>query len=346
MSGFYGVLAGGLRLYLRPPEWVPKQANAFNRWDVIAEMPKVSVIIPSYNCEPYIAATLDSVLNQSFKDIELIVVDDGSTDRTVEIVSSYGAPVRLITQTNARVCAARNRGIREARGEFVCLMDHDDYWFPEKLARQLQEFESNPEIGVVYSSFINWHANGQGQFPRPGGFDVTVTPDDVDPEFSGWIYHLFLLDCWMLTSTAMFRSTVFKACGGFDEGLPFSEDWELWFRISRQFKMSKLRRATTLYRQHHLQGNKIVREVDYRTVLLEQTARQWGYCSRDGRCVPRRQFLDQLASYHLSFAAGHLQYGRRVTALRSLLKAWWCSPQKLKYLAFVPLAALGWTPKW
>ena len=92
--------------------------------------PTVSVIIPSYNCEAYIAETIGSVLDQTFRDLELIVVDDGSTDGTREIVASYGAPVRLLTQKNAGVCAARNYGIREALGQYICLMDHDDYWFP------------------------------------------------------------------------------------------------------------------------------------------------------------------------------------------------------------------------
>src|SRR5690242_9974943 len=99
-----------------------------------AARPTVSVIIPSYNCELYIAETLESILDQTFKDTEIIVVDDGSTDKTQQIVTSYGMPVRLVTQTNAGVCAARNRGIQEAAGQYVCLMDHDDYWLPDKLA--------------------------------------------------------------------------------------------------------------------------------------------------------------------------------------------------------------------
>jgi len=309
-------------------------------------MPKVSVIIPSYNCEPYIAETIDSILNQSFKDIELIVVDDGSTDKTQEIVSSYGAPVRLIKQTNARVCAARNRGIREAKGEYICLMDHDDYWFPHKLARQLEEFEKHPEAGAVYSSFIRWHADSEAHFPEPTSFDLKSYSDDIDPDFSGWIYHQFLLDCWMLTSTAMFRAEVFQQCGVFDEALPYSEDWELWLRIARAYPMIQLRRPTTLYRQHLQQGNRIVRDVDYRTVLLTESVKNWGLCSRDGRCVARRKFLIQLAVYHAEFAFGHLKAGNRKTAITSFLKAWGCSPLNLKYLAYVPASLLGWRPKW
>jgi len=310
------------------------------------DMPRVSVIIPSYNCEPFIAETIDSVLNQTFKNIELIVVDDGSTDRTQEIVASYGAPVRLIPQANARVCAARNRGIREAKGEYICLMDHDDYWYPVKLARQLEEFEAHPDAGAVYSAFIRWYPDSEGHYPVPESFELASYADNIDPDFSGWIYHQFLLDCWMLTSTAMFRAEVFDRCGTFNEALPYSEDWELWLRMSRIYPMIQLRRPTTLYRQHSQQGNLVVRDVDYRTKLLTESATKWGLCSSDGRCVTRRQFLTQLAAYHASFAFGHLQAGNRKQAMSSFLKGWGASPANLKYLAYIGAVLLGWKPKW
>ncbi len=309
-------------------------------------MPKVTVIIPSYNCDAYIAETIDSILNQTFKDIELIVVDDGSTDKTPEIVERYGEPVRLIRQQNQRVCAARNRGIREAKGKFICLMDHDDYWYPEKLERQLEEFARHPDAGVVYSSFIRWHQGPDGNFPSPDSHDRTSIPDDLDPEYSGWIYHQFLLDCWMLTSSAMFRSEVFGKCGVFDEALPYSEDWELWFRISREYMMMQLRRPYTLYRQHLQQGNLIVRDIDYRTDLLTAAEKKWGLCSRDGRCTARRQFFSRLAKYHAAYGLHHLQAGNVSTASKSLLKAWKNDPLHLKYLVYIPAALLGWRPKW
>ncbi len=308
-------------------------------------MPLITIIIPSYNSEQHIAETIDSILEQSVKDIELIVVDDGSTDGTRDLVSAYGPPVRLITQANAGVCAARNRGLKEAGGQFICFMDHDDYWFPDKLARQLDVFQAHPDAGVVYSSFINWHADETGRFPPPDSFNRTAAPDAIDAEFSGWIYHHFLFDCWMLTSTAMFRVEVLEKCGSFDEKLPYSEDWDLWLRISRAYPMFKLQQATTLYRQHKRQGNRVIRDIDYRTRLLSQAAEQWGLCSNDGRCIARRRFLDQLALYHASFALSHLHGGKFGIALRSFFRAWRCSPSNLKYLAYIPAALLGWRPK-
>lgn len=309
-------------------------------------MPKVTVIIPSYNCEAYIAETIDSILNQTFRDIELIVVDDGSTDRTQEIVKGYGEPVRLITQQNARVCAARNRGIREAKGEFICLMDHDDYWFPEKLSRQIEEFERHPEAGAVFSTFIRWYRDKDGNFPAPESYDRASVTDDTDPEFTGWIYHQFLLDCWMLTSSAMFRKEVFDKCGMFDEALPYSEDWELWIRMSRHYPMVKLNRPYTLYRQHPLQGNRIVRDIDYRTVLLINTRRKWGLCNQNGRCIPRRQFLSQLAIYHAEYGFNHLKVGNLRPALASFGRAWLTDPRQPRYILYIAAALAGWKPNW
>jgi hypothetical protein len=144
----------------------------------------------------------------------------------------------------------------------------------------------------------------------------------------------------------MFRAEVFKRCGVFDNALPYSEDWELWLRISRTYPMIQLRRPTTLYRQHPQQGNRVVRDVDYRTELLTGAVKEWGLCSRDGRCVTRRQFLTQLAAYHASFAFGHLQVNNLRMAISSFWKGWTSSPSNLKYLAYIGAVLLGWKPKW
>lgn len=308
--------------------------------------PTVSVIIPSYNCELYIAETLESILDQTFRGIEIIVVDDGSTDKTRQIVASYGAPVRIITQSNAGVCAARNRGIREAAGQYICLMDHDDYWFPEKLALQLEQMHRHPEVGLVYSTFAWWNPDENGVFPAPANYRDETPGTAVDEEFSGWIYHLLLLDCWVLTSSALIRAEVFDKCGAFDESLPYSEDWDLWLRIAREYPFIKLKKPLTLYRQHPRQGNLIARNIDYRTELLSRAAARWGLCSPDGRCITRRQFKETISRYHMDFGIRHLVVGNMRIANHSFLKSWLISPARLKRLAYIPAGLLGWRPKW
>jgi glycosyltransferase involved in cell wall biosynthesis len=306
--------------------------------------PLVSIVIPTYNCERYIDETIGSVLAQSFQDFELIVVDDGSTDRTRELVAGYGDATRLIPQENRGVCAARNRGIGEARGDFLCLMDHDDYWFPDKLALQVEVMHRQPECGVVFAAFLRWQADATGSFPPVGGFDISSIPANLDPEYSGWIYHQFLLDCWMLTSTAMFRRKVFERCGAFDETLPYGEDWDLWLRIANEFPFAKIARPNTLYRQHARQGSRVMRGIDYRTMLLTDAVKQWGFCSRDGRCVDQGVFFRKLADYHAEYAYDHLRFGNRATAIRSYARAWMANPARPRFLAYLLAALLGWQP--
>ena len=308
-------------------------------------MPKVSIVIPSYNSEKYIEPTLDSVINQSIKDIEVIVVDDGSTDRSPEIVRSYGSQVRLVSQQNSGVSKARNRGIKEATAPFVCFLDSDDYWLPGKLEHQLKVFEMMPETGVVYTNFIRWEPDQNSTYPMPDSFKIETSPDEIDQQYSGWIYHLFLLDCWMQTSTTMIRREVLEKCGDFNTNLPCGEDWDLWLRIAREYQIVKLKRATTLYRQHRQQTTRNIRDVDFRSQLLEETAKKWGLRSKNGNCVSRRRFFNQLAEYHAAFGRDHLTNGKLRIALHSFFKAWLCSPLNIKYMAYIPFSILGWRPR-
>ncbi len=306
----------------------------------------VTVIIPSYNCEAYIAETINSVLAQSYPSIELIIVDDGSTDKTQDIIRSYGNKLKLISQDNAGVCVARNRGIQEATGEYICLLDHDDFWYPDKISQQVKAFQTFPENGVVYSSFALWFPDSNNVFPSPESFGFASVGNEIDQTFSGWIYHLLLLDSWVLTSTAMFRTEVFKKCGLFDVALPYSEDWDLWLRIAREYPYLKLQATTTLYRQHPHQGNKKIRDIDYRTELLINAKNKWGLCGPDGQCLSKWKFNRQLADYHAAYGLHHLQAGSKKSAVNSFLEAWRTYPFKLKYIAYIFASGLGWKPKW
>lgn len=309
----------------------------------------VSVVIPAYNCALYLRETLESMLAQEgVPDMEVIVVNDGSTDCTPDIARRMGGVVRVIDQANAGVSSARNCGLRAARGDFIALVDHDDYWFPRKLAGQLEAFAAHPDVDVVFSDFRRWHANASnGTFLAPAAFAQAALPQGTDPRYSGWIYHQLLLDSWVLTSTALARAKVFRTTGGFDEALPFSEDWDFWLRVSRAHRFLKLREVTTLYRQHATQGSRLTREVDYRTRLLERARRQWGLCSVDGRCLEPQQFRRQLAVYSASFGLGHLSGApgaSRWTAARAFCKALAIDPAYWRSLAYLTLTPLGWQP--
>lgn len=314
-----------------------------------AAMPLVSVVIPTYNCALYIRETIESMLAQrGVPGMEVIVVNDGSTDETAAIARSFGSAVRVLDQSKRGVSSARNHGIRAARGEFIALVDHDDYWFPDKLAHQVAAFEARPEVDVVFTEFRRWYAQGpQSGFADPSVFADEAMLPGTDPEFSGWIYHRMLLDSCVLTSTALVRAQALAVAGGFDESLPFSEDWDLWMRVSRTSQFLKLREVSTLYRQHSGQGSRVIRDIDYRTQLLQRAVKRWGLASPDGRCVERSHFRRQLARYCASFGLGHLsnaQGASRMVAAKSFCKALAIDPSYWRSLAYLALTPWGWTP--
>jgi glycosyltransferase involved in cell wall biosynthesis len=187
-------------------------------------MPKVSVIIPTYNRLPMVSEAVESVLAQGFEDLELIVVDDGSTDGTGEELNRYGGRVKLLRHSENRgVSAARNRGIREARGKYIAFLDSDDLWVKGKLKAQVEFLDDNPQYPLCYTDEI-WIRKGK-----------RVNPMLKHAKYSGWIFEKCLPLCIISPSSAMMRKTLFSKVGLFDEALPVCEDYDFWLRVSSRF---------------------------------------------------------------------------------------------------------------
>jgi len=201
-------------------------------------MPAVSVIIPAYNSERYIQETLDSVLAQTWKDLEVVVVDDGSTDSTCEIVRACGEPVRLVEQANAGPSPARNHGIREARGEFVAFVDSDDLWTPDKLERQMALFDGEGKVGLVYC---------RGQRIDGEGNRLPTTPMEK-PVGDVFLPLLYRNHC--PTSGVVVRKACLDRCGVFPEDMVWAEDWHLWLRIARHYAFQAVQEPLVLHRMH------------------------------------------------------------------------------------------------
>lgn len=306
----------------------------------------VSIIVPTYNAGRFVQTTIDSLLAQTHRNIEILVVDDQSTDDTQDIVRSYGGAVRLISQRNAGVCKARNHGAREARGTFVCFCDHDDYWYPEKVEQQVAAFAADPGYGVVYTRFIFWNEDAAGNFQPPAEVDRNADAQGLDAQQSGWIYHQLLIDCWVLTSSAMIRADVLEQCGGFNEDLPYGEDWELWLRISRKYRFARLDRALVLYRQHRNQGSRVVRDIDYRTKILSEAVARWGLTSPNGQGITRREFNRNIGRYHVAYGLNRLRTRHVVRSWGSFFHGWLAEPANAKPIVYVVLSCFGWRPRW
>jgi glycosyltransferase involved in cell wall biosynthesis len=191
-------------------------------------MPKVSVIIPTHNRAELLKRAIQSVLNQTYQDFELIVVDDGSTDNTEEVVRSLNdEKLRYLRHDKNRGAgAARNTGIRAAEGRYVAFQDSDDEWLPAKLEKQIRIIESAPsEVGVVYTGFWRIEDHKKVYIPSP-----RITPKE------GNIHDILLKGNFIGTPVALVKRECFDRAGIFDEKLPKLEDWELWIRISKYYQ--------------------------------------------------------------------------------------------------------------
>lgn len=183
----------------------------------------VSVILPTYNRAWIVADAIDSVLEQGFTDFELIVIDDGSTDDTPQLLSAYGNRLRVIRQANRGVSAARNSGIRSATGELIALLDSDDVWLPGKISTQVNFFASHPQARICQTEEI-WVRNG-----------ARVNPGKRHRKEGGMIFERSLALCLVSPSAVMMRRSLLEEVGLFDETLPACEDYDLWLRIAWKY---------------------------------------------------------------------------------------------------------------
>ncbi len=203
-------------------------------------MPKVSVIIPTYNRLPMLKEAVDSVLAQDFEDMEVIVVDDGSTDGTTEEMKRYGGRVELLQHpANRGVSAARNRGVLHARGKYIAFLDSDDLWVKGKLKIQTAFLDDNPHYPLCYTDEI-WIRNGK-----------RVNAMLKHAKYSGWIFEKCLPLCIISPSSAMMKRALFSMVGLFDEALPVCEDYDFWLRISARFPIFFINRKLIIKRGGH-----------------------------------------------------------------------------------------------
>jgi glycosyltransferase involved in cell wall biosynthesis len=215
--------------------------------------PSVSVILPTYNRATLLPRAIYSVLNQSYHDLELIVVDDCSTDGTEDELSKIkDARLRVIRQSiNSGPSAARNVGIRASLGRYVAFQDSDDEWLPEKLRKQVEMLEQHDELGncpaACYSRFIILRYNKK-----------TIVPSGPSNLLSGRIYERLLYGNTMGTPSTIFRKEILDIVGSFDESITNREDWDLALRIARDYPIAFLDEATLVSYDSPRSVNKLV----------------------------------------------------------------------------------------
>lgn len=204
-------------------------------------MTKISVIIPVYNQCSFITEAIDSVLGQTCKEFEIIVVDDGSTDEIQRSLESYMKSIQYIYKKNQGTASALNKGIRYSHGDWICWLSADDMFMPNKLSRQIELVRRNSKVGLVYTSF----------------YDVDVQGNILKEWFSGdcgtkadWAKWL-LKFCFINGSTVMLKKDLLYHVGLFDESLPYAHDYDLWLRLLPYCEFSFCPEPLVKYRKHN-----------------------------------------------------------------------------------------------
>lgn len=289
--------------------------------------PAISVVIPTYNYGRFIREALESVFRQTLKPDQVIVVDDGSSDDTEQLVREFGGKVRYIKQENAGVSAARNRGVREWSGELIAFLDADDIWEPTKLEKQAAKFASDPRIGLVHC--------GMRQFDSESGLTISENLDGGSGEV--W-KNLLLWDGPGIIGpggTIMVPRKAFDEVGGFDTRMKVGEDWDFCYRIARLYLVAFVDEPLVNYRVHSFAAHHNVSAMETGMGLFYEKA----FAKGDPEVLGLRDRA--LGNYHRVLAGSYFQSGKYGSFLRHSIKCILKRPANLGYFLQFPLRRFG-----
>lgn len=278
-------------------------------------MPLVSVIMPCYNNQEFVVASVQSVLSQDYPNIEVIVVDDGSTDLSLEKLAQFGDKITIISQANQGPAAARNTGMLAAKGEYIAFNDSDDLWLPGKLKAQISYMQKQPEIGLCFTDWRVW--NGltpiEEVIKQSHKDKIRV---EVDPNQTGWLYIKLLEDSLVHTTTAIIKAEIIKTVGVFNTDYRVGEDYDYWLRISRQYQMAKLTNIYSLYRDNPTSITKKVHPHNFSLLVLESTIANFGLQCPSGDVISQQKidYYRGIRNFNYGFQcfyAGHREKAYR-----------------------------------
>lgn len=225
-------------------------------------MPKASVIIPTYNRADYICDTVRSVLEQTYRDFEVIVVDDGSTDDTLKRLEVFSNKIKIVEQPNSERAVARNHGIKISSGEYVALLDSDDLWFPDKLEKQVKILDENHTVIMCYGQSLR--IDDKSNYIKSAKRQLQG--------FSGSVFEKFLIRNFVVSATPLARRKSIESIEGFQTKFIPYEDWEFWARLSLQGDFHYINEPLASYRIHPQQSVKLAsakKIEDATTAVLE-----------------------------------------------------------------------------
>ncbi|MCP3178140.1 glycosyltransferase [Desulfuromonas sp. KJ2020] len=274
--------------------------------------PKISVIIPTYNREKLITETIESVFNQTYKDIEIIVIDDGSTDNTVNIVKKLQEQSKLpfrveLLLENLGVSAARNLGVFLAKGDYVSFLDSDDYWFSDKLKKQIEFLDSNQEFigvgsGVAYTNYNNR--------------EIVNFRKQTKLNKENEKYEL-LYQCYIVTSCFLIRKEALILAGLFDVRLSKTEDRDLWWRLPRFGRLGYIDEPLVRYLVHNESISKIQSKNTAKTYIPALDRTLWYY--RDS--LSKKQIDNIWANAYMMIAYDSANAGDNISTIKNIIKS-------------------------
>jgi glycosyltransferase involved in cell wall biosynthesis len=299
----------------------------------------LSVIMPAYNCAPYVEEALISIFSQQVDDLEVVLVDDGSTDGTPDIAAAVDPRVKVFRNDHGGPASARNLAVANARSDWLAFLDADDIWLPGKLTAQLQYLGEHPDARIVYGGFKFWHADAEGNFPAATTLGGS-TSEGITPELSGWIYPELLLDSHIHIITAIIHRSVFDKVNGFDGSFGKGSDYDFWIRASRHFPAYRLKRDLALYRIHAGGITKRLTKVCAGYELLNRAIEQWGCIGPDGRQGDNDRIYKRLSGICFDHAHTHFWQGDPVVAARFFRRAIQLGRRNAKTRLFATAASL------
>lgn len=297
-----------------------------------ASQPLVSIIIPTYNCGKFLAQGIRSVLNQEYPHKEVIVIDDGSTDNTQDILQTFGDAITVFHQENAGAAVARNTGLQYAKGEYLAFLDADDLWLPGKLTAQVNYLETHPQVGMVYTNWLVWVDNGTNDYQPAPATSSLQEGLLIDKEQSGWVYHLLLFDSIVHTITVLVRKNVAQQVGTFDAFLRNGQDYDYWIRASRVTEIHKLSTPFAVYRLHSENNTTKPKAVNYEYEVVKRAVDRWGLIGPDGSTADPQMLRRRMAKLCFNFGYLHYWKGDKTIAHQSFKEC----------LRHWPFAIKGW----
>jgi glycosyltransferase involved in cell wall biosynthesis len=282
----------------------------------------VSVVIPNCNYAQYVGDAIDSVLAQMYPDIEIIVVDDGSTDASRDVLLNYGDSIKTISQQNHGVSAARNNGVAASSGEFVAFLDADDLWLPEKIAKQIERFAGEPQPGLVHVGVEEIDADGNSLRKRLEGLEGDIAGELLLLKREGVLGG---------GSGLMVPRAVFDDVGGFDTRLSTSADWDLFYQIARRHAIGFVAEILLRYRLHNsnMRANVAVMEHDM-TLAFEKAFANGS----------EEKKSEAYGNLYKTLAGSYFRAGSYGSFLRTAIESIGYAPGNLAYFATFPIRRL------